>query len=101
MKKLWSYAREKIEKEGVCRVCKSNHWIQSAHTIGQKYQDVKLDDGDVMVMPDSVIPLCQQHHELYDKRLLDILPYMTNEEQSNAVAAVGIERARKRLTSGS
>lgn len=53
------------------------------------------------VSPDSVVPLCVGHHQLYDAHRLDLLAeakYLTLEEQANAVMAVGIYAAYKRLT---
>lgn len=75
----------------------SSDFLQAAHTIGRKYQDVK-DGSKVIVKADAVVPLCQPCHEAYDARKLDLLPYVGLWEQLCAVeAAGGIESARKRL----
>ncbi len=53
----------------------------------------------MLVMPDSVVPLCASHHRLYDSHILNILPYLTREEVANAVESVGeIWAPRRRLT---
>lgn len=111
--KVWEAARTKVDQEGRCRVCKrtaARVWaLEAAHTIGQKYQDTEIRHFDLSrdewwVNPDSVIPLCKDTdggcHGKYDAHKLDILPYITNDEQADAVAAVGIDRALRRLTSG-
>lgn len=103
MRRSWEDARVKVDEEGQCRVCKvkqSREPIEGAHTIGRQFQDhFKKDRTSIMwVNPDSIVPLCRKCHSLQHARQLDILPYLTNEEQANAVLAVGIMRAFKRLT---
>ncbi len=95
MRRDWRLAEE---KRGPCRVCGA--WpVDLANTIGKAWQDVEQEDGSMLVMPDSVVPLCASHHRLYDSRLLNILPYLTREEVANAVESVGeIRAARRRLT---
>lgn len=69
------------------------------NTIGEAWQDVEQEDGTMLVVPDSVVPLCASHHRLYDSYILNILPYLTREEVANAVESVGeIQAVRKRLT---
>lgn len=100
IKRSWADARAKVEREGRCRVCGSSDFLQAAHTIGRRYQDIK-DGSKVIVKADAVVPLCQECHEAFDARRLDLLPYLGLWEQLNSVeAAGGIENARKRLTGG-
>jgi predicted restriction endonuclease len=88
----WQFARAKVDYERGCRVCGSRSNVEAAHTIGRKH------DGAV-VDADDIVPLCREHHQLYDRHELDLLPYLTHAEQAAAVAHVGIESARRRLTS--
>ncbi len=95
MKRDWRLASE---KRAPCRVCGT--WpVDLANTIGKARQDVEQEDGSMLVIPHSVVPLCPAHHRLYDSRLLNILPYLTHEEAINAVESAGeIRAARRRLT---
>jgi hypothetical protein len=93
----WSAAREKVEREGRCRVCGSRERLQAAHVIGRQY-DVGL------VNPHDIVPLCSYRnvgtggcHQAYDRRALDLLPYLSYAEQSAAVAHVGIIGAQRRI----
>jgi hypothetical protein len=95
VKRDWRFANEKLAP---CRICGASS-IELANTIGKARQDVEQDDGTMLVIPDAVIPLCFSHHRLYDSHLLNILPYLTHKEMTNAVeAAGGIRYAGKRLT---
>lgn len=109
--------------EGRCRVCKTGKRdvkLDAAHTINRKDQDewekvyvhAKIEEDRKAIYRDysepikiirrvpaaAVVPLCQNCHLAYDAHKLDLLPYLTNEEQASAVAAVGIVRAVRRLT---
>lgn len=49
---------------------------------------------------DNILPLCRHCHGCFDSGLLDVLPYLTLEEQLEVVRqAGGIGRAYARLTS--
>ena len=62
MKRDWRLAEE---KRGPCRMCEA--WpVDLANTMGKAWQDVEQEDGSMLVVPDSVIPLCASHHRLYD-----------------------------------
>ncbi len=93
LRRDWSLANAK--REGGCRVC-GKHPAELAHVINRARDERR---GDVAtVHPDSVAPLCKDHHRRYDARRLDLLPYLTVEEQVRAVAdAGGLELARKRI----
>lgn len=90
----WKAARAKCDDEEVCRVC-GRYGVEAAHTIGRVN-----DPANGKVRPVDVVPLCPEHHREYDARQLNILPYLTYEEQAAAVEHVGIARALRRLTSG-
>lgn len=116
----WNLALKKVREEGKCRNCglsRKKVKLDAAHTINRKEQDEErreiVEEGGFVgygakmirwVNPDSIIPLCSgidsnDCHREYDAHRLDILPLLTNAEQANAVAAVGIVRALQRLTS--
>lgn len=101
MERYWVDALEKVQREGVCRVCKSGYWVQFAHVLGRKYdQRMTMDDGSEITYVDPIdgIPLCVDCHRKYDARELSILAVLSYEEQAAAVALVGIVRATHRLT---
>lgn len=94
-------ARAKVEREGVCRVCGLGgpDVLDAAHTWDRSLGGGGFDD------PDLIVPLCSAIkgglgcHDAYDARQLDLLPYLTLDEQVAMVrAAGGIERARDRAT---
>jgi hypothetical protein len=110
-KRIWDDARAKVEEEGKCRVCGiyddatidgTRVHIEAAHTIGREHDAVMVGPrgGEVIhVHPDSVIPLCSDDHRALHERRLDLLPYMTLEEQIEATrAAGGIYSAYERLS---
>jgi hypothetical protein len=47
---------------------------------------------------DCIVPLPRMAHRLYDRGELDILPYLTLDEQAHAVAHLGILGALRRTT---
>lgn len=91
-------ARMKVEREGGCRVCGAPARVcDAAHTWSRGQGGAGFDD------PDAVVPLCSAikggvgHHDAYDAHELDLLPYLTTEEQVALVRYAGsIERARDR-----
>jgi hypothetical protein len=91
----WEKAREKVDREGMCRVCQKSGRLESAHVLDRRH-----DFDPAEVDPDDIVPLCQECHGKYDSRKLDLLPYMTYPEQAAAVRKVGILRSLNRLTSG-
>jgi len=90
----WKAARAKCDAEEVCRVC-GRYGVEAANSIGRTH-----DPADGKVRPVDVIPLCPEHHREYDGRRLDLLPFMSYEEQAAAVEHVGIVRALRRLSGG-
>lgn len=101
-KREWRLALQKVEEEGCCRVCGVTEGVQAAHIVGRKHDpEVTGPRGGkvLMVLAESIVPLCPEHHIAYDARLLDLLPYLRVEEQMDAVrAAGGIIAALKRVT---
>jgi hypothetical protein len=108
----WSEAHAKVREEARCRIkgCK-NKDLDPAHTFKRGLQDVDVevlyfDDAagcDRLklvkhVLPDSIVPLCRMHHEQYDAHRLNLLPYLTLEEQADMARCVGLERAINRAT---
>ena len=105
----WKDARAKIEREGRCRVCGHSRDVETAHVISRERDPVLVgpNGGEYRyVHPDSVVPLCggfseENHHGLYDAHALDLLPYLTQDEQERAVEdAGGIIAALNRVTGG-
>lgn len=91
-------ARAKVEREGACRVCGAPaRACDAAHVWNRSQGGRAFDD------PDAVVPLCSSFkggpgcHQRYDAHRLDLLPYLTTDEQVALVRAAGsIERARSR-----
>ena len=92
MRRDWSAARAKCEREGRCRLCRRPGAVEAAHTIGRKN-----DDKSGVVRPVDIIPLCRSCHQGFDARKLSVLAVMDYEEQAAAVGHVGILRALRRL----
>ncbi len=93
MKRDWTEAHRKLDSEGRrCRVC-SEGPVDAAHLIPRSR--VGPPHGED---PKNIVPLCRVHHDLFDERSFDLLPYLTKVEQSYAVLLVGLEEARRRLT---
>lgn len=89
-KREWSAAILKVERESACRVCASHDVVtdgplEAAHIIGREHDRWDEEMQAFWVDPDSVLPLCRAHHESYHRRELDVLPYLTIEEQHVAV----------------
>jgi hypothetical protein len=82
MKRSWAEARAKVEAEGRCRVCgRSDLRLEAAHIVSRAR--VRPGAGED---PLNIIPLCARDcHPRYDRRALDLLPYLTREEQAKAV----------------
>lgn len=100
MRRDWSLARSKVEAEGRCRVCGQTSSLEAAHVCGQKY-----DSADGIVRPVDVVPLCSRKpsgaggcHQAYDSHDLDLLPYLSLEEQAWAAGHLGLVRALARTT---
>jgi hypothetical protein len=109
--KDWSEAIAKKEAEQACRVCKRSYGelvyagftLEAAHTVSQSLQDAPGDDGKLRVGAASIIPLCgpvnasRSCHAKHHEHRIDLMPYLTREEEVDAVGAVGLARAYKLL----
>ena len=105
----WSEARAKVDAERRCRVCgysggEPYRRLEAAHSLSTALQDVVLPDGSYKVLGASVVPLCGPAtssytcHGKHHAGELELLPYMTIEEQMDVVRCVGIQRAFDKLT---
>ncbi|NCA17727.1 MAG: HNH endonuclease [Betaproteobacteria bacterium] len=101
MKRDWRAFRAKVESEhNRCRICGQSP-ADAAHIIARS--QVSAGPGED---PRNCLPLCRRHHTAYDLadpqtgRTIDLIPYLTNEEQAYAVELIGIERAYRRLVGG-
>lgn len=89
----WTDARAKVDGEGGrCRVCgKGNsdaaHLIPRSRACAPHGDDAK-----------NIVPLCRDHHRLFDAGEFDVLPYLSYVEQAYAVLLVGLAEAARRLT---
>lgn len=98
MSRVWADMREKVEREAICRVC----------SLGAGFVPVPLDAAHIIPRsrvkpgigedPRNCCPLCRPCHTAYDAGRLDLLPYLTREEQAYAVELVGLYEAFRRTT---
>lgn len=84
-KRDYTAGREKIDREnGRCRVCGSTFQVECAHLVARSQCAPGVGED-----PRNTIPLCRTHHRQFDRQdlpYLDILPYLTREEQGYAVS---------------
>lgn len=91
----WKQARAKVEEEGKCRVCGIQRGLQAAHLVPRVHDEKR---GSIrFVDPANILPLCPPCHAALDSHELDVLPYLTRQEELHAVAVLGLEQARRRL----
>lgn len=99
-KRDWTAARQKVDTEGHCRVCRRPRGLEAAHIVGREsdydppLRGLQKWQGGV-VAPDRVVPLCGPatdvttcHGKQHAKRL-DLLAYLNLLEQLQAVADAG------------
>lgn len=86
-KRDWTAAREKVELEGGCRVCKGSP-ADAAHIIPRSRVP-----GPEAMAQSNIVPLCRPHHVAFDDRRLDLLPFLSVDEQAFAVFLVGMIEA--------
>lgn len=79
--------------DGSCRVCGEAR-VDRAHVIPRGFSPNGGDDGH------HLVALCRSHHREYDGGHLDLLPYLTVDEQAAAVAAAGGLMAAFRVITG-
>lgn len=88
----------KCEEEGRCRVCGIERGLDLAHLAPREHDEPKPGRKTRYVEPDNAIPLCRHDHTDFDAHRLDVLPYLTLDEQLHVVRVLGgIEQARMRL----
>lgn len=91
----WREAREKVEAEARCRVCRTGGRLEAAHVIPRSLAP-GLDSNQAAA---NIVPLCPRCHSAYDLHELDLLPYLRLEEQIAAVStAGGIGLAMRRIS---
>lgn len=100
----YTEARAKVDREGCCRVCGGRRQLEAAHIVPKAY-DPDLGKGLRIVTDLAIVPLCgplTDHacHTRYDRHELNLLPYLTNAEQGEAVAKMGMDRALHRMSGG-
>lgn len=81
----WREAREKVEEEGRCRVCRTGGRLEAAHVIPRSLAPGVGSNQDAA----NIVPLCPRCHSEYDLHRLDLLPYLRLEEQVAAVSTAG------------
>lgn len=97
-KRNWKDAREKVELEGSCRVCKVGGRLEAAHLSGRIHDQPKPGKKELWVAPVSIVPLCPECHRRFDSRELCIIHVLETDEQVRAVSDLGsIESARRHL----
>ena len=112
-KRDWSAARAKVTEEGCCRICKrSDRPLEAAHILGREHDEPKVrvdaKTGELVgtkvlwVEPVRIVPACGPFpdgcHGDIDMRRINLLPYLTLEEQIRAVEdSGGIAPAYMRL----
>jgi hypothetical protein len=80
----WTKARSKVEEEGRCRVCRKAGPVDAAHVVPRS-----ANASDENFTELAVIPLCRFCHARQHSQGLDLLPYLTLEEQVQAVKNAG------------
>jgi hypothetical protein len=103
LRRDWVDAREKIDGQP-CRVCGQTWGVEAAHIAQRKHDKRERGATVVRVEPAGVVPLCgpattsSTCHGQFDAGTLDLLPYLSLDEQLEAVRALGgIEAARRRI----
>jgi hypothetical protein len=86
----WSQAHDKLAAEGRCR-CAGDDCSGKVdpHHIVPRSAGL----GDPLDAASNIVPLCRLHHEAAHGGDLDLLPYLTHDEQAYAVFLVGYMRA--------
>lgn len=96
MRRSWDAAREKVDREGMCRRCGRGEPLEAAHVVPRSR--INADGG--AEHPDNIVPLCPACHQAQHAGHLELLPLLTRTEQSYAARLVGLAEAYRRTTSG-
>ena len=83
----------KVRSEGKCRVCQLPADVAELHPA--HVADRSLGGCDEPLCVCALCPVC---HRRYDEGELDLLPFLTREEQAHAVAHLGLVGALRRIT---
>jgi len=90
-------ARAKVDAEGCCRSCGNTFQVEAAHILSR----ARISPGPAED-PRNIVPLGGNQgcacHRSFDEGSLDILPYLSLEEQAYVVSLVGIAEAYRRTT---
>lgn len=97
----WSAAHEKVAREGSCRVCRLREYeadLDPAHVVPRAQARPGVGED-----ARNIVPLCRTCHASYDgqaRERLDLLPYLSHEEQAYAVLVHpgGMMGALRRVT---
>jgi 5-methylcytosine-specific restriction endonuclease McrA len=84
--------RAKCDREGLCRVC-ARKGVDAAHIIPRSRVKPGIGEDER-----NCCPLCRTCHAAFDQGRLDLLPFLTREEQSYAVELVGLFEAYRRIS---
>ena len=110
--RFWDDARAKVDEEGCCRICKRppapGRPIEAAHVLGREHDEpmVSRSTGEILrvlyVDPNRIFPACGPSpggcHGMAERKEINVLPYLTLEEELQAIRDAGsIEAARIRL----
>lgn len=92
----WTEARAKVDAEGSCRVClpRGPHKVEAAHIVPRSTAANGAED------PRNIVPLCREHHAQYDAGKLNLLSWLSPNEQAYAVELAGSIVAAMRVISG-
>jgi hypothetical protein len=91
----WTAAWEKVQAEGRCRAASNDCSGQvDPHHIVPRGSGL----GDAVDAASNIVPLCRLHHDLYHGGDLDLLPYLTHDEQAYAVFLVGYVNAGRYMS---
>jgi hypothetical protein len=114
-KRDWTEARAKVDAEGRCRFWRGGPSglcvgrLEAAHIVGRHrdyfmplsaYEDAGfriIAAVSLEVAPERIVPLCAHHHDAYDAHELNLLGFLTAEEEAQAVLDAG-GRAEWRVT---
>lgn len=99
----WSPALAKVARERKCRACgRTRAKLEAAHVIGREHDKQRVEGGPLVVEADAIVPLCSAFdgdcHGKYDRRELDLWPYITAAEWVHAASLVGEGSAKRRIT---
>jgi len=84
----WSDEANEKRYEG-CRVCGAI-FVELAHVTGRIHDRPRTHGSKtVYVEPESVVPLCPEHHSLFDAHRFDLLPYLHLDEEIRAIEDAG------------